>query len=166
MMGPLLLALAVCIFAAALEGAFAGRGVKRRFAEIRLPWLSPPLPVWVAIGAAYYLICGVVLYRLFCLPPGVGRSAALALTSVVLLANAFWNYLFFRLRSLRLSFLAGAAYSLVGIMLLWVLFVVDRTAAWWFLPYTVYLIYANAWGYALLCANRRNASGSPEIPAA
>ena len=41
----------------------------------------------------------------------------------------------------------------MGIALLCVLFQVDRTAAWWFLPYTIYVIYANAWGYALIRAN-------------
>ncbi len=84
---------------------------------------------------------------------GGGREVSLALVFAVLLANAFWNYLFFRLRSLRLSFLHNMAYSLVAVALLLVLFMVDRAAAWWFFPYAVYLIYANVWGYALLRAN-------------
>lgn len=156
-MHPILLAIALCIPAAALEGAFAGRGVKRRFAELRLPALSPPLGAWIAIGIVYYLICGAVLYRLFALRSDALRDFALALMCLVLLANAFWNYLFFRLRSLRLSALFGTMYSLVAVGLLPVLFMVDRTAGWWFAPYAAYLIYANVWGYALVRANERPA---------
>ena len=100
MTGPILLALAVCILEAVLEGAFAGGGVKQRFAELRMPRLSPPLAVWIVIGVVYYLISGVVLYRLLSLQSGAWRRVALVLILVVLLVNAFWNYLFFRLRKL------------------------------------------------------------------
>jgi benzodiazapine receptor len=150
---PLVLALVICASAAALEGVLAGRGVKQRFVELRLPRLSPPFKIWIAIGAAYYAICFLVLYRLLVLSPTGLRTAALSLMAIVLLANAFWNYLFFRLRSLHLSFIAGVLYSLVALGLLTLLFKLDRVAGWCFLPYAVYLSYANWWGYALLRAN-------------
>jgi len=118
-----------------------------------MPRLSPTLRVWIVIGAAYYAICCVVLYRLLVLPPTSGRTAALSLIVIVLLANAFWNYLFFRLRSLRLSFIAGVLYSLVALGLLTFLFKLDRVAAWFLLPYALYLSYANWWGYEVFRAN-------------
>lgn len=37
---PLVLALAICAGAAALEGVLAGRGVSQRFIELRVPRLS------------------------------------------------------------------------------------------------------------------------------
>ena len=150
---PSALALAICAAAAGLEAVLAGRGVKQRFIELRAPRLSPPLKVWITIGVAYYVICFVVLYRLLVLPPTSLRRAALALVMIVLLANAVWNFLFFRLRSLRLSFIAGVFYSLVALSLLTLLYHLDRVAAWWLLPYALYLSYANWWGYALLQAN-------------
>ena len=110
---PSALALAICAAAAGLEAVLAGRGVKQRFIELRVPRLSPPLKVWITIGVAYYVICFVVLYRLLVLPQTSLRRAALGLVMIVLLANAVWNFLFFRLRSLRLSFIAGVFYSLV-----------------------------------------------------
>ena len=158
---PVLLALAVCIAAAALEGVLAGPGVRQRFAELRMPRCSPPLAVWIVIGVAYYVVCFAVLYRLLLLPPGRTRAACLALLLFVLLANAFWNYLFFRLRSLRLSFIAGIPYSLAALGLLALLFGLDRVAAWWLLPYAVYLVYANAWTAALLRANPPESAKGP-----
>lgn len=96
----------------------------------------------------------MVLYRLLVLPPNGLRTAALSLIVMVLLANAFWNYLFFRLRSLRLSFVAGVLYSLAALGLLTLLFKLDRIAAWCLLPYVLYLSYANWWGYGVLRANQ------------
>jgi len=153
MMHPLVLTLAICAGAAALEGILAGRDVKQRFAQLRMPRLSPPLKIWIIIGIAYYVICFLVLYRLLVLPPASLRTAALGLILIVLLANAFWNFLFFRLRSLRLSFILGVLYSLIALGLLTLLCKLDRVAAWGFLPYAVYLLYANWWGYALWRTN-------------
>jgi hypothetical protein len=72
---------------------------------------------------------------------------------IALFANAFWNYVCFRLGNLRWSFLVGMLCTLIAITLLAGLFVVDRTAGWWFLLYVGYLTYANAWGYALARIN-------------
>jgi len=149
MMHPLLFTLAICAGAAALEGVLAGRGVKQRLVQLRMPRLSPSLQIWIIVGAAYYVICFFVLYRLLALPPANLRTAALGLVLIVLLANAFWNFLFFRLRSLRLSFITGVVYSFVALGLLTLLYKLDRIAGWGFLPYSVYLLYANWWGYAL-----------------
>src|SRR4029453_6653984 len=112
------LTLAICGGAAILEGLMAGRGVRERFAELRLPRPSPSLKVWTVIGAAYYVICAVVLYRLLLLRPTGLRAVALSLTVIVLLANAFWNYLFFRVRSLGQSLVVSAVYSLVALVLM------------------------------------------------
>lgn len=152
-MTPLVLALAICMGAAGLEGVLAGQGVQQRFAVLRLPRLSPPLRIWIVIGVAYYAICFVVLYRLLVLPPTGRRTAAICLVLTVLLVNAFWNYLFFRLRSLRLSFVASVVYAVVALGLLPLLYQLDRVAAWCLLPYALYLSYANWWGYALWRAN-------------
>ena len=153
MMHPFALTLAICAAAAAFEGILAGRGVKQRFVQLHMPRLSPPLNIWIIIGTAYYVICFVVLYRLLMLRPASLRTAALGLVLMVLLTNAFWNYLFFRLRSLRLSFIAGVLYSFVALGLLTLLCKLDRVAAWVLLPYAVYLFYANWWGYALWRTN-------------
>jgi tryptophan-rich sensory protein len=147
------LTVAICASAAALEGLMAGRGVRQRFGELHMPRLSPSLMVWSAIGAAYYLIYGVVVYRLLLLPPTSLQVAALVLTVFVLLANAFWNYLFFRVQSLGQSLALSVLYSVIAIALLVLLTQADRVAAWCLSPYVGYLAYANWWGYAVWRAN-------------
>lgn len=154
-MHPLVLALLNCVVAAGLEGVFAGGGVKQRFVELRMPRLSPPLAVWIVIGVGYYAISFLVLYRLLVLPSTTLRTVALSLILAVLLVNAFWNLLFFRLQSLPLAFIAGVLYSLAALGLLVLLFRLDRIAASALLPYAIYLFYANVWTYAVWRANPR-----------
>jgi tryptophan-rich sensory protein len=154
MSGPLVYALLFCAISAVLEGIFAGRGVQARFAELRLPRYSPPLPVWFVIGGLFYAVCFTVLYRLFNLPRSGLRDAALALLVGMMLMNAMWNYVFFRVRNLCLSFVAFLPYGLMAVALFGVTLQLDRFAALVLLPYILYLGYAVAWGFRLWKENR------------
>jgi len=143
-------ALAICTAAALLEAVLAGRGVKQRFAEFRLPSFSPPLGIWVGIGFFYYLVCFLILHRL--LSDGLSRrltSVAFALMLVVMLFNAAWNYLFFRRRSVRASFVALFPYAALILTLAGLLLGFDPIGAGILLPYLVYLTYVTWWTYRL-----------------
>jgi tryptophan-rich sensory protein len=139
---PLTYALVLCAISAVLEGVLAGRGVQARFADLRLPLFSPPLPVWFVIGGIFYVVCFTVLYRLFSLPGSGLRDAALALLVGMMLMNALWNYLFFRVRNLFLSFVACLPYGLVAVALFVLTLRLDGLAALALSPYILYLGYA------------------------
>jgi benzodiazapine receptor len=147
-------AMAVCVLAAALEGLLAGRGVKRRLAELRQPPHSPPFAVWLGVGLFYYLICFTILSRLLSPTPSPLRWAALALLGVLLIGNALWNLLFFRLKNLEASALFSVAYLALALVLTILLGLVDRVSSWVFLPYLVYLGYATWWSLSLRRLNR------------
>ena len=146
--------LGICALSLALEGIFAGSDIKQRMAQLRVPPYSPPLWGWVVIAAFYYIICFTLLYRLFGLSSAPARDGALSLLLAMMLANALWNYFFFRKRDLFVSFVMGYPYGLAALALFIVLLRVDRIAAWWLLPYVLYLAYAGTWGYALWKLNR------------
>ena len=144
----LIYSLAACAVAGALEGVFAGRGIKLRLAELRVPRYTPPLSVWIAIGVLYYLICFAVLYRLLSMPEAVPlRRWALVLLGSIIFINALWNYFFFRTRNLFHAYVIGLPYSLIALVLFVFLLRLDRVAAFFLLPYLLYLFYANAFGY-------------------
>ena len=158
-MPPIALSLAICGVAALLEGLLAGGGVRQRFAELRLPPLSPPIGLWVAIGILYYLICFVILHRL--LAGGLSSpfaSAAFGLLLMIMLFNAGWGYLFFRLRSVRASFLALFPYVALVFVLAGLLLWLDPIALAFLLPYLAYLGYAIWWGHRLWRLNGSTAS--------
>lgn len=152
---PITYSLAICALGAVLEGAFAGSGVKLRLASLRLPSYAVPFWGWMVIGALYYAICFSVLYRLFLLPASSGRTAALALVATFMFVNALWNYFFFRSRNLFHAYLLGLPYCAVAVSLFLLLLLrLDRMAAWFLLPYLLYLVYASAWGYRIWKLNR------------
>jgi len=102
-MSPLyatLASIAVCVVAAALEGVCAGKDVKSHFATLKSPAYSPPLWIWYIIGVVYYVTFFFVLFRLFMRASNssLGKTAIIIILSVML-ANALWNYDFFRARS-------------------------------------------------------------------
>lgn len=145
----ILFSLAICMLGAALEGLFAGSGIKQRLATLRLPSYAVPFWGWMVIGVLYYLICFSVLYRLFLLPPSPGRTAAFALIGAFMFINALWNYFFFRTRNLFHAYLLGLPYNAIALALFFLLLRIDRTAGWCLLPYILYLFYANIWGYRI-----------------
>jgi tryptophan-rich sensory protein len=154
----ILISIGICILAAALEGACAGKNVKSFYSELRFPRYSAPLWVWGIIGALYYVIFWFVLYRLLRLDSSSAlRYFALALISFMMVVNALTNYVIFRARDLRLSFIIGNLFPVMDITLFICLIWLDRIAAWSLIPYLLYRIYAIWWGYGLWKLNGRAA---------
>jgi tryptophan-rich sensory protein len=149
-------ALALCIVSAVAEALFAGGGVKRRFEALRQPRYSPPLWTWGLIGVFYYAVCFVVLKALL---EQADRGMLWYLTFssalTMMMANAFWNFIFFRRGNLRASFLFFLGYSVLALGVLALLAVRDPRVALVFLGYVVYLVYAATWVYQLWHMNRR-----------
>lgn len=146
----LLISVGVCVLAAALEGACAGKNVKAFYAELRFPRYSAPLWVWGIIGGLYYLIFWFTLYRLLRLDDGsVLRGAALTLILFMMVVNALTNYVIFRARNLLLSFIIGNLFPIIDVTLFILLMRLERLTAWSLIPYLLYRIYAVWWGYSL-----------------
>jgi len=155
----LLYSLGICAISVALEGLFAGGGIKQRLAELRVPKFVPPLWGWIVIGLFYYVICFVVLYRLFSLPAAQAlRPWGLGVLGTIMFINALWNLFFFRTRNLFHAFLVGLPYAVLAIILFGVLLASDRVAAWFFFPYVLYLVYASRFGYLIWKLNEPRAT--------
>ncbi|HBR69307.1 MAG TPA: hypothetical protein DEA55_08035 [Rhodospirillaceae bacterium] len=149
----ILVSIAACIVAAALEGLCAGKNVKSFFTKLRFPPYSAPLWLWSIIGGLYYLIFCFVIYRLLRVASDSALGfIALTLISFMMVVNALTNYLIFRAQDLRLSFIVGAIFPVLDIALFICLVLLDKEAAWALIPYLLYLlyrIYAIWWGYRL-----------------
>jgi benzodiazapine receptor len=156
----LFLSLVICAIGAGLEGLFAGSGVKRRLASLRLPAYAAPFWGWVIIGGMYYVICFVIWTRLFLLPHLPARSLAFVLLAKMMFINALWNYFFFRSRNLFHAYLLGLPYGVIALVLFALLLRIDRVAALCLLPYVLYLFYASIWGYRVWKLNAVNENQS------
>lgn len=159
-MRPVLIASGICALAALLEGVAAGRGVKERLALLRAPRWALSFGGWVVVGALYYVLCFAVLLRLLGQPSTALRNSALATLVALMAANAGFNFVFFRRRNLRASFLFFLPYSAIAVALFVQLLLVDRFAAAVFGPYLLYFVYATAWGYEMWRLNPAADSGA------
>ena len=124
--------LAICAAVAALEGAAAGRGVRAHYQALRMPRLSPPLPLWIGIGIAYYVMCFVVLLRvLHTAPHTAARIAALTLTVVIILYAFGGPGIHAFAFALVVGVISGcySTLSIAAPMLLWLLSKKPQTAA-------------------------------------
>ena len=130
----------------------AGRDPRAFLASLSQPRWRPPFAVWVVIGLLFYLVFGLILYRLLQQSAG-WAPAAVALIVAVLLANGGWNYLLFRRRDLVASYRALFLYALLLAALLALLLRHDHWSALILLPYLAYLPFALVWVRALIRLN-------------
>jgi translocator protein len=154
----ILVSVGVCGIAAALEGACAGHNVKSYFAKLKSPPYSPPLWVWYIVGGLYYGTFFFVVYRVLT----GGNNSSLANTTIaavlaMMLANALWNYLFFRAQKLFVSVLVTFLAPVMDLVLLMCLIRLDPVAAWILIPYLMYRVYSLWWAYGLWKMNRSTA---------
>ena len=86
--------------AAVLGNVFVGKEALSWFRGLRAPRLQLPMPGFVSVAAAYYVIMAVVLAR------GIDRrdAGAIAWAVAVLAGNEAWNGLLFGRRSPRAAF--------------------------------------------------------------
>ena len=148
-------AIGLCVLAAALEGLCARQNVKSYFATLRSPSFAAPLWAWYIIGIVYYATFFFILYRILSLNTDSRlKLATLSLIIFMMVANALWNYVFFRARKLFFAFMAGSIAPVFDVALFICLLGLDRVAAWSLVPYLLYRVYALYWGYALWKLNR------------
>jgi tryptophan-rich sensory protein len=150
-----LVALGLCIAAAAVEGLCAGRDPMGQLKALKQPWWSPPAWVWILIGIAWYGICFVGLARL--LPLWPEHRLPVGLLVALMLLNAAANIPAFRMRRLDLALAFFFLYWPALAALLWLLCPLDGLTFWLFAAYSAYQPYAAAWSYRLWRMNRPKA---------
>ena len=134
----------------------SGTGIKSRFAELRLPRGAPPLWAWSIIGGTYYVLFFFLLRSILARPSiSFWTSVTLTLTAALLIANASWNWVFFRKKDLWLSFVLFVPYLLLALTLAGVLRHIRNPLSGWYALYTAYLAYATWWGYRVWRLNSR-----------
>ena len=133
----------------------SGTGIKSRFAELRLPKGALPLWAWAIIGGAYYVLFFSLLRSILARPSTpFWTSVALALTAALLIANASWNWVFFRKKDVWLSFVFFMPYLVLALTLAGVLRHIRNPLSGWYALYPAYLSYATWWGYRIWRLNR------------
>jgi tryptophan-rich sensory protein len=150
-MKPVVLASLFVISGVIVETLCAGKGPSIVMKRLQQPPWAFPMPVWYAVGFFYYTMCFAVVYRTTA--SGRREAVPLMLIAALMAANAGWNLIFFRLRSLRLSFWFYVPYIALMAALIRALWSVDRVSTTLLLIYSAYLPYALVWSYFIMKFN-------------
>ncbi len=109
--GPLLVAIAICVLFALFGGVLVGESLGAWYDALDKPWFLVPLWAFYIVGAVYYVLFATVLYRILVhVDDRRARATSLALTISVLFLNELWNYGFFGLESTLVGFLGIAVF--------------------------------------------------------
>jgi tryptophan-rich sensory protein len=140
-------AISICAAASALEAWLSGPRPFAFLRSLQQPAWALPLPAWLAVGIAFYAIMATALARLF----AGGGPASLGVASIilVLVSDAFWNALLFRLRRLDLAYLYLFPYSLVVIGAAVSVYFADPVSSLLIAVSVIFLPYDFAWVRAL-----------------
>jgi translocator protein len=148
--GPLLVAIAICVLFALFGTALIGESLGNWYDALDKPWFLIPLWVFYIVGAVYYVLFATVLYRILVhVDDRRGRATSLALTIGVLFLNELWNYGFFGLESTLVGFLGMAVFLVPVTALLLTLRKYERFSAGLVAVYWIWVLYDLAWTFAL-----------------
>jgi benzodiazapine receptor len=141
-----------CLVSVLIEAIGTTKSGKIWFENLEKPSFSLPFTVWYLVGGLYYLICGIIAYRLFVIPDA--DFLRLFPLGLMMLANGIGNYLLFRLKSLFWFYISLFPFALILIILFLQLLQIDKISSWVLLPYMIWLIYDFYYLHALWKLNR------------
>ena len=145
--------LGLCLVSVLIEAAGTTRSGKIWWEALKQPPYSISLKIWYVVGGLYYLICGVIAYRLFNME-GDDVFLRLLPLGLMMLVNGAGNFLLFRLRSLKGFYLSLYPFTVIIIILYVQLLKIDTTSSWVLLPYMIWLIYDFYYLHAIWKLNR------------
>src|SRR5215213_1310408 len=96
-----IVAVVICIASVIFEALGTSKKGKEWFEKLRQPKLSFPFWVWYIIGGMYYIICGVIAYRIFSRREHPYFLAAFILLVAMMFLNGMTNFLLFKWRSVK-----------------------------------------------------------------
>ena len=136
----LLKTVALCLISVMIEALSATKEGREWFEQLKRPRYSFSLKVWYVVGAAYYLLFGIVAYRLFARNTPF-LSAPVILLVLVMLINGLSNFIAFRYRSMKWFYFIIYPFGALLLALMLVLYSIDAFAAFLVLLYFLWLIY-------------------------
>src|SRR3982751_3534325 len=149
----LLKTIGLCLISILIEAISATKKGKQWFDQLKRPKYSFSLRIWYFVGAAYYIIFGIVAYRQFSNSINV-ISASIILLTLVMILNGLGNFIIFKYRSLKWFYLVIYPFSLLLLSLIVVLVPTDKLSATLASFYFLWLIYDLYYGYNLWRLNR------------
>ena len=144
----LLKTIGLCLISVLIEAISATKDGKLWFDKLKRPKYSFPLRIWYFVGAAYYIIFGIIAYRQFSSNQNT-FSTSIILLALVMILNGLGNFIIFKYRSLKWFYLVIYPFAILLLALIIVLMPYDKLSAFLGSTYFLWLIYDLYYGYNL-----------------
>lgn len=136
----LLKTVGLCLISIIIEAISATKDGKNWFENLRQPKHSFSFSFWYVIGGLYYIICGVIAYRLFHSSTYI-FTLPIILLAIIMAFNGLTNFILFKFRSVMMFYIVLYPFIALFIGLIIVLIQVDKIAAGLASLYLAWLVY-------------------------
>lgn len=134
-------AIGVCLISVIFEALGTSKEGKIWFENLKKPKYSFPFWMWYIVGFLFYIICGLIAYRIFIYSNSNEYLLSLLLLMVMMFGNGLTNFILFRIRSLNLYYFSIFPFCIILILLYLQLRRFDIISSWILLPYLIWGIY-------------------------
>ena len=146
--GAFLKTICLCLLSIIIEAISATKQGRIWFSQLKRPKYSFSLQIWYLVGAAYYIIFGIIAYRQFSGNINI-FSTSIILLALVMIFNGLGNFIIFKYRSLKWFYLVIYPFGLLLLVLIIVLAASDNLSAFLASIYFLWLIYDLYYGYSI-----------------
>ncbi len=136
----LLKTICLCLISIIIEAFSASKAGKKWFEKLIQPKYSFSLSLWYIVGGVYYIICGIISYRLFHTQSDI-FTLPVILLALIMIFNGLGNFILFKFRSLKWFYLVVYPFALLLAVLVAVLFQADKFSAMLASVYLAWLVY-------------------------
>lgn len=125
-----------------ITAAFLSKDSMNIYATINKPLLSPPGWLFPIVWTILYILMGVAAYLIIRAEKNETRSYAVSIYVIQLIFNFFWSIIFFNLRQYYIAFIWLVMLWLLILYMLLLFYEIDKTAAFFIVPYLIWVTYA------------------------
>ncbi len=140
--------LGLCLISILIEGASYSKSGKVYLEGLKKPPFAISMKGWYFVGSIYYLIFGIIGYRLFAAGFSILSTPVILLT-VMMILNGFGNFVIFKWRSTKWFYLGMYPFAALLLTLIIILAKSDLLSAGLASLYFLWLIYDLYYGYQI-----------------
>lgn len=149
----LIIAILLPMLVGGVSGFLTANSITDWYTTLKQPSFNPPNWVFGPVWTTLYLIMGISLYRIWCLPISEERNKAIKIFALQMTLNFFWSLIFFKWHLIGLA--------LVEILVMWLMIAVmihqfkklDAASGYMNIPYLLWVSFASVLNVAYFILN-------------
>ena len=137
----------------ALSGFLSRGGMKLYESAITKPQYSPPGWLFPVVWVILYALMGISVCRVYSSAESKARTRGINLFVAQLIVNFFWSPIFFNAMAFGFAAIWLVLLWLLVLWMIWTFRKVDPLAAWFQIPYLIWLTFAAYLNFAVWIIN-------------